>query len=148
MTQQPMEQIPTPIFMLPWELLRIVFIYSRDTPGGHHSIASVCRLWRQIIINTPSFWTKLRIFPTQRTTTAESIARLDAQFRRSGTLPLSIHWHCNGDPRVPFDDMAVMAAWLLDTVPLARWQSLLVGSIGEVPIQKLSGFFSTLNLLL
>ena len=65
-------QLPSPIKSLPNELLcQILKTTIETTPAQcdphrvrKHELETVCRHWRDIIVNTPSFWTFVQLAPT------------------------------------------------------------------------------------
>ena len=116
---------PSPIGRLPPELLSCILKYSitddSSLPQSMQSLAGVSRMWRDAILNTPSFWNSVRVVGNVEP------AHLRTQLRRSCQLPLHVWIHKWGDPSSIFSDQFDL---LLEAItPTAnRWVTLSITS--------------------
>jgi hypothetical protein len=95
-----MWQLPTDLLgALPIEIF--LTILEEFVPKSHDrrelisvvNLSSVCRNWRRIIINTPTFWIYVTINPSfneRHYSRARYPARLELQLQRTGTALLHI----------------------------------------------------------
>ncbi|KAH7915654.1 hypothetical protein BJ138DRAFT_997550, partial [Hygrophoropsis aurantiaca] len=76
------------IAVLPFELLRAIFqetiVLCLRSSRMELVISHVCQRWRHIALDTPSLWTRVRLYPTQSTEI------FDLYLQRSQQLPLHI----------------------------------------------------------
>jgi len=50
---------------LPYELLAEIFLSCvKSAPGSEYRVASTCRTWRQIAIQSPTLWDRISVFPS------------------------------------------------------------------------------------
>ena len=82
---------PPSINRLPLELLSRILIHSMSEPEfperSLHGIAGVSRRWRDVILNTPTFWTSVMVTPGQW---LSQFSLLRRQLKRSCVAPLDI----------------------------------------------------------
>ena len=125
-------QLPLPIKSLPNELLcQILKTVIETTPARldpHRvrkcELATVCRHWRDVIVNTPSFWTFVQLAPTWRK------ALVKAHLKRSRQCPLDLVFDC-------FYSRSRFIEFLSIVVPTTRrWRSLTI-SPQPTPIDTL-----------
>ena len=85
------------------------------------NLSSVCRNWRRIITNTPTFWLYVTLnasFNERHYSPARYPARLERQLERTGTAQLHISWYLSGQVHPRLMEIVHKHA------PLERWRSL------------------------
>ena len=119
---------PSPIKSLPNELLCKILETAIETmPAQYdphrvrkHELATVCRHWRDIIANTPSFWSLVRLAPTW------GKALVKVHLKRSGQCPLDLVF-------AGFRSRVKFIALLDIVMPTThRWRSLSISSQGSI----------------
>lgn len=86
------------VCILPDDVLLTIFSEFRepiDVRSGENwlcatTISHVCREWRGLIINTPTFWTKIRLIPSP-----SRMQRAKAYIKRSKDCPLNVYVACD-----------------------------------------------------
>ena len=145
----PLEGGHCQINQLPQEILSIIFKYNIDLDNGYPQleglveqdqgsdddeasvvaseilafqilISHVCRLWRNIVLDTPSLWTNISV----TNMACLPYERVAAYLERSKSLPLDI-CIAGGVARLPSDEADNLEALLALLVPhLSRWASI------------------------
>ena len=137
------QNVPLPdghcqINQLPHEILSIIFKYSfeqKERCYNHETlflvseilafelqISHVCRLWRNIALDTPSLWTNISVITTESLPYERVVAHLE----RSKSLPLDIYI-AGGVTQLPSVEADTFEALLALLVPhLSRWASIQV----------------------
>ena len=119
---------PSPIKSLPNELLCQILKGTIETMPAQsdphrvrkYELATVCRRWRDIIINTPSFWTLIRVAPTWRK------ALVKVHLERSRQCPLDLVF-------AGFRSKIKFNALLNIVMPTThRWHSLVISSESDL----------------
>ena len=110
---------PSTINRLPTEILVIVLdlaIHTRHRPERKQKLAGVCRHWRDVILQTPCFWSTIHV--------ASDASSINTHLERSRGTLLDIV--IEGAPRSPSKHLALHPG--LETVMTCarRWRSLLV----------------------
>jgi hypothetical protein len=128
------------IHRLPRELILEILLLFR--PKSHNqqllriiiAFSTVCRLWRSIIINTPDFWTFVKLFIPKSEDPARTeshILAIDRHLRRTGSLPLDVTLSLRN-----VDDEAVIR--ILSSISahakFNRWRSLSLA--GEIYVER------------
>lgn len=133
------------IHRIPEEILRVIFLL---TPNDAEPCQAVCRLWRELIINIPHFWTKITI-TGGRSGSASLEDIFTAQCKRAtraGLLPLDVSWNLKMvNPEITENALAAIAAFF-QLAPTNRWRSLDVGFVG-IPWEYCSSEYSQLGVL-
>ena len=115
---------PPAINRLPTELLSQIFALcipdSKFPEKPLHRIVSVSRRWRDVVWDDPSFWTSIKVTPTQ------DKKLLKKQLKRSRKALLDI-WIADWDDHRVYDAYDKLCALLGAIVPHAnRWRSLII----------------------
>jgi len=114
---------------LPTELL--LTILELFTPQSHNrreliavvNLSAVCKKWRNIVINTPSFWTYMTLSPSYNERNRQLIwytQRLELHLQRTGDALLHVNWYFNGKNYAYLKFARIIYAY----APLNRWRSL------------------------
>jgi hypothetical protein len=129
---------------LPSELLNSVFEFLDPDFAVLVNLMGVAHRWRELILQTPTFWTSIIIYAyhEQPKKSFEAlISRLTLQLKCSGTLPLHIRWFTNtNEYRV--DRILYLVGEL---APFDRWRTLVVSSRGIIRDLSRCGEFTSLE---
>jgi hypothetical protein len=129
---------------LPSELLNSVFEFLDPDFAVLVNLMGVAHRWRELILQTPTFWTfiVIRAYHEQSKKSFEAlISRLTLQFKCSGTLPLDVRWFTNtNEYRV--DRILYLIGEL---APFNRWRKLVVSSRGIIRDLSQCGEFTSLE---
>ncbi|KIM20127.1 hypothetical protein M408DRAFT_148763 [Serendipita vermifera MAFF 305830] len=155
--KSPSEGTNNYIKCLPTEILLMILEIFRPTShrkGEYKSVlalARVCQVWREAVLNTPSFWTYIRLHlpnPPRASVIPHEFeidippvfnssypAQLILQLERTKSAPLEIRWGVKGEPHPQLRDIIHSLA------PLHRWRSLQLAFVqsGQVYIECGSG---------
>lgn len=116
--------MPININGLPPEVLLDIFVpLAQASVNDRGSLMSVCRLWRDLVVETSSMWTKFIVHFTwkHRGHLEDMIASLELQLSRASIQHLDVTW-ANG-MKLPHP-MVPRFCELLRRAPFSRWRSL------------------------
>ncbi|KAL1688407.1 hypothetical protein GGG16DRAFT_127221 [Schizophyllum commune] len=87
----PIRRLPTEIMLI---ILKMSVADTYDRKAGafrilNHPVLQVCCFWRNLVLDTPQFWTHIRIYPLYDYFYQEQM--LKAYLQRSQTLPIDIY---------------------------------------------------------
>ena len=122
-----------PINRLSLELFSWILIHSMLEPEfferSLHGIAGVSHRWRDVILNTPTFWTSVTVTPDQQL----SLSR--RQLKRSCAAPLDIlitSWYS-----LTHDDRALQRALDVILPHINHWRTLTISNNGTVTMRPI-----------
>jgi hypothetical protein len=111
----------SPIQRMPIELVTEIISYVLASGMDKQQIASVCKSWKSIVLNTGRFWREIKI--DNSSTTPASLQRLKRalELSGSGTLVVSLYWY-SSDEDSRYHLLEHIRA--VTDAGIYRWQSL------------------------
>jgi hypothetical protein len=115
------------LITIPWDILREVASYIIDDKFMRLTFMKVDKLWRSVIIDTPSFWTTIAVCSPFSFTLllSQAMDRITWLAERSKSLPVRVTWNLTLLGDVPNEAVAL---FFVQKVPPERWQFLLIAN--------------------
>lgn len=124
-------------YPLSWDTLHDIAQYFVEDTNTQISFMSVCKLWRGVILCTPSFWTSISLLSRySRIADFEyGTDRIKWLVDRSGELLLHVLW--NQSPDLTREFREDIEAFFIHRAPPERWKSLVTNDHGILNLKSL-----------
>lgn len=113
----------SPLRRMPPELLSLIFmatmLHSYDPAPWE--ISQVCRRWRNVVLNQPTFWTSINLCVHRDRGRVPVKYRLEVQLQRSALLPLEVFLMCRSCEAWDDEELDIVQVLASHS---ARWRTL------------------------